>query len=156
LYTPTSWGGASTIQALNLLELADLRQYGGYTTSPQSLFWLMEISACQSLTRDLPPETRISKKSASDIWLQMQKRTWRGLPANMRAFVGWGAGQVEGNACEPAMLDGLKKIGLKVEVISPKEAGRTRGYWAGAWIDPVSRHIKGGVTPGMEGGVVAY
>ena len=260
------------IEALNLLELADLKQYGGYTTSPQSLFWLMEISACQSLTRNLPPETRISKKSASDIWLQMQKSTWRGLPATMRknanhsahtdglavvdrwgnmavvnhtissmlwgktglfvdgvsipdsaafqgaeiaragpgnrlpvgmcplivcrdgkailgsaatggglhaktlqmlanilefgmdpqtsanmpAFVGWGAGQVEANTFEPAMLDGLKKIGLKVEVISPKEAGRTRGYWAGAWIDPVSRHIEGGVTPGMEGGVVAY
>jgi gamma-glutamyltranspeptidase/glutathione hydrolase len=255
-----------------LLELANLKQYGPYTTSPQSLFWLMEISACQSSTRNLPVETRISKKGAAAIWQEMQNRTWRGLPKSLRqhpgnsphtaglivvdqwgnmavinhtintmlwgktglfvdgvsipdsaafqgseiakagprnrlpvgmcplivcrdgkpvlgsaatggglhaktlqvlanifefgmdpqaavdtpAFVGWGAGQVEADTFDPKVLAGLKEMGLKVKVISRKEAAITRGYWAGVWIDPVTRHIKGGATQGAEGGVVGY
>ena len=272
VFTPTPWGGANMLQALNLLELANLKQYGPYTTSPQSLFWLMEISACQSSTRNLPVETRIGKKGAAAIWQAMQDRTWRGLPKSMRqhpgnsphtaglivvdqwgnmavmnhtintmlwgktglfvdgvsipdsaafqrseiakagpgnrlpvgmcplivcrdgkpvlgsaatggglhaktlqvlanildlgmdpqaavdtpAFVGWGAGQVEADTFDPKVLAGLKEMGLKVEVISRKEAAITRGYWAGVWIDPVTRHIKGGATQGAEGGVVGY
>ena len=269
---PTPWGGVNIIQGLNLLELANLRQYGPYTTSPQSLFWLMEIAACQSLTRDLSPEIRISKTNAAAIWQQMTNRTWRGLPKAMRrnpglsphtdglvvvdqwgnmavvnhtinsmlwgktglfvdgisipdsasfqgsdiekagpgnrlpngmspliicrdgkpvmgsaavggglnaktlqvlvnildfgmdpqtavdtpAFVGWGAGQVEANTFDPKVLEGLKEMGLRVEVISPKQAGISRGYWAGAQVDPVTRHTKGGVSRGLEGGVVGY
>jgi gamma-glutamyltranspeptidase/glutathione hydrolase len=261
------------VQALNLLESANLKQYGPYTTSPQSLFWLMEISACQSSTRALPRETRISKAGASAIWRQMKDRSWHGLPEAMRknaphnpphtdglvvvdrwgnmavvnhtinsmlwgntglfvdgisipdsaafqgaeieeagpghrlpigmcpliicrdgkpvlgsaatggglhaktlqvlasildfgmdpqtaadtpTFVGWGAGQVEANTFEPRLLDQLKDMGLKVEIISPQQAARSRGYWAGAQIDAVTGRIKGGVTRGTEGGVVAY
>jgi gamma-glutamyltranspeptidase/glutathione hydrolase len=81
---PTPWGGVNIIQALNLLELADLRRFGPYTTSPQSLFWLMEIAACQSSTRDLPPETRITKQSATSIWNGMKNGAWSGLPKAMR------------------------------------------------------------------------
>jgi gamma-glutamyltranspeptidase len=72
------------------------------------------------------------------------------------AFVGWGAGQVEGDTFDPKVLDGLKGMGLGVEVISPRQAAISRGYWAGVQIDPITRHIKGGVTRGMEGGVAGY
>ena len=272
VYTPTSWGGVNMLQALNLLELANLKPYGAYATSPQSLFWLMEISACQSSMRDVPPGIRASKKSAAELWQQMQQRTWSGLPAAMRkkasasahtdgfvvvdswgnmavvnhtinsmlwgktglfvdgvsspdsaafqgadiakagrgnrlpigmcplivcregkpilgsagiggglhaktlqmlanildfgmdpqtaadmpAFVGWGAGQVEANTFEPKLLAQLKEIGLKVEVISPKQAATSRGYWAGAQIDSITGRLKGGVTRGLEGGVAGY
>lgn len=67
------------------------------------------------------------------------------------AFVGWGA-----DTFDPKVLAGLKEMELKVEVNSRKEASITRGYWAGVWIDPVTRDITGGATQGAEGGVVGY
>ena len=272
VYTPTPWGGINMIQALNLLELAGLKRYGPYTTSPQSLFWLMEISACQGLRRGLPPATLLSKKSAAGIWQQITNRTWRGLPKAMRsasarsphtdglivvdqwgdmavvnhtinsmlwgktglfvdgisipdsasfqgsdiakagpgnrlpvgmcplivcrdgkpflgsaatggglhaktlqmlanvldfgmdpqssvdlpAFVGWGAGQVEANTFDPRVLEGLERMGLRVEVISSQQAAISRGYWAGVKIDPVTRRMTGGVSRGGGGGVAGY
>ena len=272
VYTPTPWGGVNMIQGLNLLELANLKKYGPYTTSPQSLFWLMEISACQGLRRQLPPTTLLSKQSAAEIWQQMTNFTWRGLPKGMRkapansphtdglivvdqwgnmavvnhtintmlwgktglfvegisipdsasfqgtdiakagpgnrlpvgmcplivcrdgkpflgsaatggglhaktlqmlvnvldfgmepqtavdtsTFVGWGAGQVEANMFEPKVLDGLRQLGLKIEIVSREQAGMSRGYWAGVQIDPDTRRIKGGVSRGLDGGVAGY
>ena len=269
---PTPKGGVNIVEALNLLELANLKQCGPYTESAQSLFWLMEIAACQALNRDLPPQTRISRTNAEAIWRQMQDRTWRGLPDGMRvvransahtdgvvvvdrwgnmavvnhtinsmlwgntglfvdgvsipdsasfqgpdiakaepgnhlpngmsplivcrdgrpvlgsaatggglhaktlqvlanildfgmdpqaavdtpAFVGWSTGRVEENTFEPKLLGKLSEMGVKVEIVSPKQAAIARGYWAGAKIDATTRRIKGGVTRGMDGGVVAY
>jgi gamma-glutamyltranspeptidase/glutathione hydrolase len=268
----TPWGGVNIIQGLNLLELANLKRSGPYTTSPQSLFWLMQIAACQSSTRNLPAEVRISKTNAAAIWRQMQDGTWPPLPKSMRknpglsphtdglvvvdqwgnmavvnhtintmlwgntglfvegvsipdsarfqgpdiekagpgkrlpngmspliicrdgkpvlgsaatggglhaktlqvlvnvlelgmgpqtavdapAFVGWGPGQVEADTFDPKLLAGLREMGLKVELNSPKQAGISRGYWAGVLIDSLTRRITGGVSSGMEGGVVAY
>ena len=272
VYVPTPWGGVNMIQALNLLELADLKRFGPYTSSPQSLFWLMQISACQSLRNQFSPEMLLSKKNAAGIWQQMTNLTWRGLPdavqksaaisphtdglivvdqwGNMAVmnhtintmlwgrtglfvdgvsipdsaafqgneiakagpgnrlpiamcplivcrggkpflgsaatggglhaktlqmlanildfgmdpqssvdtptFVGWGAGQVERNTFDPTVLDALKKMGLKVEIISPNEGAVSRGYWAGVQSDPLTRRIKGGVSRGLEGGVAGY
>ncbi len=269
---PTPWGGINIIQALNLLELADLRRFGPYTTSAESLFWLMQFAACQSSTRDLPPATRITKQSAAAIWNEMKNGTWRGLPKSMRmqaansphtdglvvvdqwgnmavvnhtinsmlwgktglfvdgisipdsaafqgreiekagpgnrlpngmsplivcrdrkpvlgsaatggglhaktllvlanildfgmdpqsavdtpAIVGWNPGEVESDTFSPEILEALKKMGVKVEIESPEKANQTRGYWAGAQIDPTTRRIHGGVTRGLESAVVAY
>src|SRR5262249_20559237 len=243
VFTPTAWGAVNMIQALNLLELANLKQSGLYTTSAPSLFSLMEISACQSLRRELSTAMLLSKTNAAEIWQQIVNRTWRGLPKGMQqaavvsphtdglvvvdqwgnmavmnhtinsmlwgktglfvdgisipdsasfqgdemakvgpgnrlatgmcplivcrdskpflgsaatgggshaktlqmlanildfgmdpqtsvdtpTFVGWGAGQVERNMFEPAVLAGLRKMGLRVEIISPKQAAISRG-----------------------------
>jgi gamma-glutamyltranspeptidase/glutathione hydrolase len=272
VFTPTGWGGVNIVQSLNLLELANLKQYGPCWSSPKSLFLLMEISACQSLTRNLPDSTRLSKSNAAEIWQQITNCTWQGLPAKMRAnpvafahtdglvvvdqwgnmavvnhtingtlwgrtglfvdgvsipdsasfqraeiasagpghrlavgmcplivcrdgraflgsaaiggglhaktvqmlvsvldfdldpqaaadlpaFIGWGAGLVEKDSFDPKVLDGLKEFGLTPEIASPKTAGVARGYWAGALMDPATRHVKGGVSRGLEGGVVGY
>jgi gamma-glutamyltranspeptidase/glutathione hydrolase len=272
VYTPPAWGGVNMIQALNLLECANLKQYGPSTTSPQSLFCLMEISACQGLRRELLPETLLSKTNAAQIWNQIANRTWRGLPKSMQktaansphtdglivvdqwgnmavvnhtinsmlwgktglfvdgisipdsasfqgediakagpgnrlpvgmcplivcldgkpflgsaatggglhaktlqmlanildfgmdpqtavdmpTFVGWGAGQVEANMFDEKVLDGLRDMGLKIEIISSKQAGISRGYWAGVQIDPATGRMKGGVSRGLEGGVAGY
>ena len=272
VYTPPPWGGVNMIQALNLLELANPKQYGPYTTSSQSLFCLMEISACQTLRRELPPATLLSKNSAADIWQQITNRTWRGLPKGMQrtaarsphtdglivvdqwgnmavmnhtintmlwgntglfvdgisipdsasfqgpdiaragpgnrlpvgmcpliicrdgkpflgsaatggglhaktlqmlanildfgmdpqtsvdmpTFVGWGAGQVEENSFEPKVLDELRQMGLKIDVVSASQAGVSRGYWAGIQVDPETRRMKGGVSRGLGGGVDGY
>jgi gamma-glutamyltranspeptidase / glutathione hydrolase len=272
VFTPTGWGGVNVIQSLNLLELANLKQYGPYWSSPKSLFLLMEISACQSLTRNLPKTTRLSKSNAVEIWNQITNCTWQGLPAKLRrnpvafahtdglvvvdrwgnmavlnhtintalwgktglfvdgvsipdsaafqgaeiakagpgdrlpvgmcplivcrdgkpylgsaavggglhaktiqmlvnvldfgmdpqasvdapAFIGWGAGLVEADSFEQKVLDGLKEFGLAPEIASAKNAGVSRGYWAGAVINTETGHIKGGVSRGLESGVVGY
>ena len=46
----SAWGGVDIVEGLNLLELADLKQSGHYSSSPRSLVWFIEIAACQSLT----------------------------------------------------------------------------------------------------------
>ena len=50
----------------------------------------------------------------------------------------------------------IKQMGLNIEVISSKPASISRGYWAGVQIDTVTRHIKGGVSRGLGGGVAGY
>ena len=272
VFTPTGWGGVNIIQSLNLLELANLKQYGAYWSSPKSLFLLMEISACQGSTRALPEATRLSKTNAAAIWQQITNCTWRGLPAKLRknpvvfahtdglvvvdqwgnmavvnhtintalwgrtglfvdgvsipdsasfqgadiakagpgnrlptgmcpmivcrnekpylgsaavggglhsktlqmlvnildfsmdpqasadapAFIGWGAGDVERGSFEPKVLDGLNEFGLTAKIASQSQTGVAKGYWAGAVIDPATRHVKGGISRGLESAVVGY
>jgi len=94
VYTPgfTTSGGPEMIEGFNLLELANLKQYGHYTTSSRCLFWLTQISACHTLTwnhasfteRDLSPKSRATKETAAWIWSQMQNGHWRFLPKAMR------------------------------------------------------------------------
>jgi hypothetical protein len=76
--------------------------------------------------------------------------------ADVPAFIGWGAGLVERDSFDPKVLAGLEEFGLTPEIASPKSAGVARGYWAGALIDPSTRHIKGGVSRGLESAVVGY
>jgi gamma-glutamyltranspeptidase/glutathione hydrolase len=94
VYAPglSTWGGPDMIEGFNLLQLADLKQYGHYTTSPRALFWLMQISACHTLTwsyagfteHDLSPKSRATKETSAWIWTQMQNGQWRFLPKAMR------------------------------------------------------------------------
>ena len=72
------------------------------------------------------------------------------------AFIGWNPGQVEADTFDPKLLERLKKMGLKVEISSARQAGMSRGYWAGIRIDPVTGLMRGGVSRGLEGGVAAY
>jgi gamma-glutamyltranspeptidase/glutathione hydrolase len=84
----SSLGGVETVEALNLLSLADLRRYGPPATSGESLFWLMQITANQRLSYlhagdaalprgvDLSPRTRVTPEHARRIWDRMQAGTW--------------------------------------------------------------------------------
>ena len=84
----SSLGGVNIIEALHLLDEADLPRRGNYATSPQSLFWLMQISHCQVLGfiapamlkdfqgLDLLPESRLRKQTASAIWKKMNDGNW--------------------------------------------------------------------------------
>jgi gamma-glutamyltranspeptidase/glutathione hydrolase len=270
VFTSAGRGGVEIIQDLNLVELANLRQFGPYRSSPESLFLLVEISACRAATGDVPEATRLSKSHAAEIWQQITNCTWPGLPAKLRwnpvafahsdglvvvdqwgnmavvnhtintilwgntglfvdgvsipdsagfqraeiakagpgnrlpagmcplivcrdgkpylgsaavggglhaktiqmlvnvldfgmdpqasadtpAFIGWGAAEVEADAFDPKVLDGLRRFGLTPKVVSSRNASLARGYWAGALIDPATQHVKGGVSRrGLEGGL---
>jgi gamma-glutamyltranspeptidase/glutathione hydrolase len=88
----STWGGVNNVEALNLLELADLKSSGPYTTSPRSLLWLMQIAESHKMTwyqhglsgRDLSLKSRTTKETAAWIWSQMQSGKWAWLPDGVR------------------------------------------------------------------------
>jgi len=93
---PPSFGGASLAEALNLLELADLRKLGHYRESPQALYQLIRISQVADLLgppmagagvsrevlarhfpgADLSLRGRTTKTHAEMVWRKMQGNTW--------------------------------------------------------------------------------
>ncbi len=85
-----SVGGINTIEALNLLEAADLKQYGHYTTSPEALYEFIQICRVGYFLSFLPPptlkyflpdldfslESRVKKESARLLWRKMHEPAW--------------------------------------------------------------------------------
>jgi gamma-glutamyltranspeptidase / glutathione hydrolase len=85
-----SLGGVTMVEILNLLEVADLRQYGHYTTSPEALYQFIQICRSLYLTfqppefikkrapeLDLSPESRLKKETARLIWKRINEPGWR-------------------------------------------------------------------------------
>lgn len=84
----SSHGGISLIEALHLLEQAELPLGEHFTTRPESLFWLMQISHCHVLDYlpettlrafqglDLTPKSRVKRETAAAIWKQMRDGKW--------------------------------------------------------------------------------
>jgi gamma-glutamyltranspeptidase / glutathione hydrolase len=85
-----SVGGINTIEAFNLLEAADLKQYGHYTTSPEALYefiricragYFLSLFPTQTIKKylpdlDLAPESRVQKESARLLWRKMNEPAW--------------------------------------------------------------------------------
>src|SRR5436190_4296100 len=94
VYAPgiSAWGGVNTIEAMNLMESADLKQSGHYATSPKSLLWLTQIARVHHLTwglptparHDLSPKSRATKETSAWIWKEMQNGTWAWLPKTLK------------------------------------------------------------------------
>jgi gamma-glutamyltranspeptidase/glutathione hydrolase len=90
VYAPglSSQSGPALIEALHLLEQADLPKLGHFLTTPKALFWLMQLSHCQELSflpgktlqnferLDLTPASRVKRETAAAIWQRMQEGTW--------------------------------------------------------------------------------
>src|SRR5262249_33644781 len=85
-----SLGGVNTIEALNLLEAADLKRRGHYTTAPESLYEFIQIcrvglflSFAPKIIKthlpelDLAPESRAKKESARLLWQKMREPAWQ-------------------------------------------------------------------------------
>ena len=86
-------GGVQMIEAFNLVQAAELRSYGHYTASPESLVWLMEFTDLERhlgyserrvLERDLSPQTRVTTESAAWMWNKMRAGEWPWLPKSMQ------------------------------------------------------------------------
>jgi len=85
-----SVGGINTIEAFNLLEAADLKQYGHFTTAPEALYEFIRICRAgfflshwptQTFKMYLPdfdisPESRVKKESARLLWRKMHEPAW--------------------------------------------------------------------------------
>jgi gamma-glutamyltranspeptidase/glutathione hydrolase len=88
-------GGGNTIEALNLLEAADLERYGHYTTSPDALYEFIQICRAalylsffpQELIKhyapelDVSPAARVRKDNARALWRSMNEPGWRKMLA---------------------------------------------------------------------------
>src|SRR5215475_480224 len=84
VYSPglPSIGGVNTNEALNLLEEADLKRHGHYTSSPESLYEFIQICRVGHILPYLPsefvkmylpgvdpaPEARVKKENARQLW----------------------------------------------------------------------------------------
>jgi len=91
-----SYGGVNTVEAMNLLELADLAGKGYYTSKPEALYWLIQISQVAdqlsppllgSFTPEalikkylpeqaLDPSIRTTKEWAKTLWEKMNHKDW--------------------------------------------------------------------------------
>jgi gamma-glutamyltranspeptidase / glutathione hydrolase len=85
-----SVGGINTIEAFNLLEAADLKQYGHFTTAPEALYEFIRICRAGFFLShwptqtfkmylpdfDLAPESRVKKDSARLLWRKMHEPAW--------------------------------------------------------------------------------
>lgn len=99
LYSPGPPGteGASMLAAFNLLELANLKQYGHYTRSAKALYQFIQISRLTGLfldtelgyrdlldtlnkyfsMNDFSHQPLISKETARVFWKRMQEPSWK-------------------------------------------------------------------------------
>jgi gamma-glutamyltranspeptidase/glutathione hydrolase len=84
-------GGLHTLGALKLAEVADLRKYGHYATSPEALYSLIQISRLQRILAftppaalkhefpdvDWPPASGLTKDTAERLWTHLRKADWQ-------------------------------------------------------------------------------
>src|SRR5215470_14197826 len=85
-----SLGGVNAIEALNLLEAADLKQYGHYTTAPEAMYEFIQICRVNYFLSYLPPltlktylpglvsapESRVKKENTRLLWQKMHEPAW--------------------------------------------------------------------------------
>jgi gamma-glutamyltranspeptidase / glutathione hydrolase len=93
-----SIGGVNTIEALNLLEEADLKRHGHYTASPESLYDFIQICRVGHFLPYFPlefvkmylpgidpePEARVKKENARLLWQKMNEPVWRQIFSAMK------------------------------------------------------------------------
>src|SRR5262249_5004952 len=89
-------GGLQTLASLKMAEVADLRQYGHYTTSPEALYYLIQISRMQGFLSvasssilenafpgvDLSPGSRLTRATAERLWTCLRSRSTGGVNAH--------------------------------------------------------------------------
>src|SRR5262249_25140367 len=102
----SSVGGVDTIEALNMLELAKLKQHGPPSKSAVSLFRLMQITsnaipfsyldsaASVYPGRDFSPAARTTKESARWMWKLAQDGKWPHLRKPAKPGAGHSSGVV--------------------------------------------------------------
>lgn len=84
----SSLGGVTMIEAIHLIEAVNLAERGGSAMSPETVFWLMQISHCQILSflppemlqrydgLELTPQSRVEPKTAAEIVERIENGTW--------------------------------------------------------------------------------
>jgi gamma-glutamyltranspeptidase / glutathione hydrolase len=137
-----SLGGVNTIEAFNLLEAADLKQYGHYTTSPEALYEFIRICRAgyflslwppQTLKVylpdfDLSPESRVKKESARLLWRNMHEPAWEKMLSVITP-----KGKSENHSAGVVAVDGKGNIAAVLHSINTGLWGST-----GIFVDGIS------------------
>ena len=144
-------GGINLIEALNLVELADLGQLGHYTESSEALYRLIGIVRVidilgSSLTHHVAPlelirerapdiETdpgeRISKQAAEKLWAAMQSEDWSAL--NLEAYNWRSEGSANGHSDAVVAMDAEGNAAALLHTINTALWGTT-----GIFVDGVA------------------
>jgi len=137
-----SVGGINTIEAFNLLEAADLKQYGHYTTSPEALYKFIQICRVIYFLPFLPtdilkmylpdldpsPESRVKKESARLLWRKMQEPAWEKMVSTI-----WPKGKSDNHSAGVVAVDGQGNMAAVLHTINAVVWGTT-----GIFVDGVS------------------
>jgi gamma-glutamyltranspeptidase / glutathione hydrolase len=137
-----SLGGVNTIEAFNLLEAADLKQYGHYTTSPEALYEFIRICRAGYFLSffprdtikmylpdlDLAPESRIKKESARLLWRKMHEPAWEKM---LSVFTPKGKG--DNHSAGVVAVDGQGNVAAVLHSINAVVWGTT-----GIFVDGIS------------------
>ena len=84
-----SLGGTSLIEALHLIESANLARRGHYAESPDALYWLIHITRAARLGPTLPVTRRLERETAARLWREIERRgglTYASRPRIQRAL----------------------------------------------------------------------
>jgi gamma-glutamyltranspeptidase/glutathione hydrolase len=137
-----SLGGVNTIEAFNLLESADLKQYGHYTTSPEALYEFIRICRAGYFLSlfptdtikmylpdlDLAPESRVKKESARLLWRKMHEPAWEKM---LSVFAPKGKG--DNHSAGVVAVDGQGNVAAVLHSINTAVWGTT-----GIFVDGIS------------------
>jgi gamma-glutamyltranspeptidase / glutathione hydrolase len=137
-----SLGGVNTIEAFNLLEAADLKQYGHYTTSPEALYEFIRICRASYFLSffptdvikthlpdlDIAPESRAKKESARLLWRKMHEPAWETM---LSVFAP--KGKADSHSAGVVAVDGKGNMAAVLHSINAELWGTT-----GIFVDGVS------------------
>lgn len=136
-----SLGGVNTIETLNLLEAADLKRRGHYTTSPEALYEFIQICRAsyflsfppEILKTRLPelslaPESRVKKEGARLLWQKMREPAWQKMLSEMKPK---GAG--DNHSAEVVTVDAQGNVAAVLHSINTIYWGST-----GIFVDGIS------------------
>jgi gamma-glutamyltranspeptidase/glutathione hydrolase len=152
-----SLGGLNLVEALNLVEIADLRRLGHYTRSPEALYRLMRISrvsdvmgtsitslrgepvhllARHGVELDRTPASRMSKAGAERTWAAMQTPAWSLVD---REVFGWQVTGGTGHSDAVVTVDQWGNVAALLHTSNAATWGTSALFVDGVWIpDPGS------------------
>jgi gamma-glutamyltranspeptidase / glutathione hydrolase len=139
-----SGGALDTIEAVNLLEVADLKQYGHYTTSPEALYEFIRICRAGHILSDWPSvvlnsylpdfklskESRVTKESARLLWRKMHEPAWEKM---LSAMMPENSGKSDNHTAVVVAVDKKGNIAAVIHTINTIVWGTT-----GIFVDGVS------------------
>jgi gamma-glutamyltranspeptidase/glutathione hydrolase len=169
-------GGLNLVEALNVAELANLRQYGHFSKSPEGLFRLMQIGRLAEvmgtsitargniptpiIERDAPElggslESRLTKAHAQRVWAKMQTPGWQQFDQQVFEWQAAAWAKELGHSDAVVTVDAAGNVAAVLHTINTDRWGRTGIFVDGVPIADPAAFQQGAVARAGPGGRVA-
>lgn len=169
-------GGLNLVEALNVAELANLRQHGHFAKSPEGLFRLMQIGRVAEvmgtsitargnvptpvIERDAPElggslESRLTKAHAQRVWARMQTPSWKQFDQNVFEWQAAAWAKELGHSDAVVTVDAAGNVAAVLHTINTDRWGRTGIFVDGVPIADPAAFQQGAVARAGPGGRVA-